>query len=125
MPVGAGGWNKNYRWNTSINSWEIEQMFDTMRNVCENDTSYKHSDAGFEAWSFIGHITMIACRILALLGEKKLLKKYSLEGLTEVLSKIHAVQIGNGWRTTEVTKKVLDLVAKLGLELDQEQVLST
>ena len=57
--------------------WEIERLFDTMRNVCENDMSYMHNDAGFEAWSFIGHVTlMVACRILALLKEKKMSKEW-------------------------------------------------
>ncbi|MDR3185528.1 MAG: hypothetical protein LBU04_01765 [Christensenellaceae bacterium] len=55
---------------------ETEQMFDTLRNACENDASYMHDDDfGFEAWTFIGHISlMVASRILTLLRNKKNVK---------------------------------------------------
>jgi hypothetical protein len=98
--------------------YEIEQLFDTMRNVCNNDTSYMHDDAGFEAWSFIGHITlMVACRILSLLKEKKMLQQWSLSGILDHLSRIYAVKIADDWRIAEVTKKTRVLTEKLGLDL--------
>jgi transposase len=98
--------------------WEIEQLFDTMRNVCENDTSYMHDDIGFEAWSFIGHITlMVACRILVLLKEKKMSKKWSLSGILDHLARIYAVKIADEWKIAETTKKTRELVDKLGVEL--------
>jgi transposase len=98
--------------------WEIEQMFDTMRNVCENDASYMHDDIGFEAWSFIGHITlMVACRILALLKKKELSKQWSLTGILDHLSHIYAVQIADGWRIAETTKKTRELTTKLNFDL--------
>ena len=98
--------------------WEIEQFFDTMRNVCENDTSYMHDDAGFEAWSFIGHITMMAaCRILALLRGKKISQQWSLRGVLDHLSRIYAVQVADEWKIAETTKKTRELVAKLGFVL--------
>ncbi|MDR0424436.1 MAG: transposase [Clostridiales Family XIII bacterium] len=104
---------------------EIEQMFDTMRNACKNDTSCMHDDAGFEAWSFIGHVTlMVACRILTLLKEKKLSKQWSLAGILDCLSRIYAVQIADEWKVAETTKKTRKLIAKLGFELPTEPNLS-
>lgn len=98
--------------------WQIEELFDTMRNVCEQDASYMHDDTGFEAWSFIGHITlMVACMILALLKEKKLSKIWSLAGILDHLSRIYAVQVADEWKVAETTKKTRDLAAKLGLDL--------
>ena len=98
--------------------WEIEQLFDTMRNVCENDTSYMHDDAGFEAWSFIGHVTlMAACRILSLLKEKNMSKKWSLRGVLDHLSRIYAVLIADEWKIAEMTKKTQELVAKLEFDI--------
>jgi len=103
---------------------EIEQIFDTMRNACDNDTSYMHDDTGFEGWSFIGHITlMAACRLLALLREKKLSSQWSLSGLMDFLARVHAVKIGNNWRIAESTKKTGELAQKLGLNLDGQATL--
>lgn len=38
--------------------FEIEYMFDTLKNTLDLDLSYMHSDASFESWTFINHITM-------------------------------------------------------------------
>lgn len=101
--------------------WEIEQLFDTMRNVCENDASYMHDDAGFEAWSFVGHVTlMVACRVLALLKKKKMVKQWSLAGVMDHLSRIHAVLVADEWKIAETTKKTRELVTKLGFELPSQ-----
>jgi transposase len=102
--------------------WDIEQLFNTLRNTCDQDASYMHDDAGFEAWSFFGHITIsIACRILAKLRELNLLKDWSLEALLDHLSRIHVVQINGEWRIAETTKKTRELVAKLGFNLEMNQ----
>jgi len=98
--------------------WQIEQLFDTMRNVCDNDASYMHDDTGFEAWSFIGHISLIvACRVLSLLKKKKLSKQWSLSGILDNLSRVHAVQIADEWKIAETTKKTRELIAKLGFAM--------
>jgi hypothetical protein len=101
--------------------WEIDQMFDTMRNVCANDASYMHDDAGFEAWSFVGHVTlMVACRVLALLKNKKLAKQWSLADVMDHLSRIHAVLVADEWKVAETTKKTRELIAKPGFELPSQ-----
>jgi len=98
--------------------WEIELLFKTLRNTCEQDASYMQSDAGFEAWSFFGHIAIsVACRILAKLRELNLLKDFSLEGLLDHLSRIHTVNIADKWRLAETTKKTHDLATRLGFNL--------
>jgi transposase len=102
--------------------WDIEQLFNTLRNTCDQDASYMHDDVGFEAWSFFGHITIsIACRILAKLKKLDLLKNWSLEAVLDHLSRIHVVQINDEWRIAETTKKTRELVAKLGFNLELNQ----
>jgi hypothetical protein len=102
--------------------WEIEELFDTMRNACEADASYMHDDTGFEAWSFINHITLIgACRVLAMLRGLALSKEWSLGGVMEHLSHVHLVQIADEWRMAEVTDKTKKLCAKLGVGLELGQ----
>jgi len=102
--------------------WNIEQLFKTLRNTCEQDASYMRDDAGFEAWSFFGHITIsIACRIVAKLKELQILKEWSLEALLDHLSRVHVVKINEEWRIAETTKKTRELVASLGFNLQLEQ----
>jgi transposase len=106
--------------------WEIEQLFDTMRNICDIDASYMHDDAGFEGWSFIGHVTlMVGCRALSLLKEKKLSKQWSLAGTLDHLSRIYAVQIADEWKVAETTKKTRELTRKLDFDLSILPHLST
>jgi len=99
--------------------WEIEQLFKTLRDTCEQDASYMRDDQGFEAWSFFGHITiMVACRILSNLRQLKLSKEWSLEGILDHLSRVQVVQIANQWRVAETTKKTQELITSLGFMFD-------
>jgi len=111
-----------YIYQTYKIRWDIELLFKTLRNTCEQDASYMQDDAGFEAWSFFGHITIsIACRILEKLRSLGLLKDWSIEGLLDHLSRIHSIQIADEWRIAETTKKTKELVAKLGVGMDLYQ----
>jgi transposase len=38
--------------------YEIEYMFDTLKNTLECDKTYMHSDVSLESWAFINHITI-------------------------------------------------------------------
>ena len=100
--------------------WQIEQMFDILRNTCECDASYMQDDAGFEAWSFINHIMLLAAfRILALIRSKKKGKDWSLAAVLDYLSKIQAVRIGRNWKLAEITKKTHKFLASLDISLDE------
>jgi transposase len=99
--------------------WEIEQLFDTMRNTLEADASFMRDDPGFEAWTFINHLSLImACRVLAIIRERKLSKDWSLAGMMDHLSRIHAVQIAGQWRLAEVIKKTKKMLDRFSIALD-------
>jgi len=99
--------------------WQIEQLFDTMRNDCDSDASYMHNDTGFEAWSFINHIMLLlACRVLALLREKNLAKDWSLRGVLDHLSRVHLVQVADQWKLAETTDKTRKMLQALGVDLN-------
>ena len=101
--------------------WEIEQLFDTMRNTIEADTSCMHDDTGFEAWSFINHVMLIAaCRVLAMIRAKKLAKEYSLAGVMDILSRVHMIQVADEWMMAETTKKTKKMLKELGIVLDED-----
>ena len=111
----------SYIYQTYKIRWDIEILFNTLRNTCEQDASYMQDDAGFEAWSFFAHITVsVACRILAKLRELDLLKDWSLEGLLDHLARIHTVNIADEWRIAETTKKTRNIVSSLGINLDMD-----
>jgi transposase len=98
--------------------WQIEQLFDTMRNSCDLDTGCMHDDIGFEAWSFVNHVTlMAACRILTLLRRHKLEKEWSLVGFLDCVSHIHVVRVKDSWHVAETIKKTRNLLAGLGFAL--------
>jgi transposase len=112
----------SYIYQTYKIRWEIELLFKTLRNTCGQDASYMQDDAGFEAWSFFGHLTVsVACRILAKLRGLDLLKDWSLEGLLDHFARIHTVQIADEWRIAETTKKTRGLISCLGVCLDLNQ----
>jgi hypothetical protein len=99
--------------------WEIEQLFDTMRNTLDADASFMQDAPGFEAWTFINHLTlMMACRVLSMIRAKKLAKDWSLAGVMDHLSKIQAVQIAGEWQLAEVIKKTKKMLDKLSIKLD-------
>ena len=99
--------------------WEIEQLFDTMRNTIDADTSCMHDDVGFEAWSFINHVMLIAaCRILEMVRAKNLAKEYSIAGVMDVLSRVHMVQVAGEWMMAETTRKTKKMLKELGIVLD-------
>jgi len=53
--------------------FEIEYIFDTLKNTLDYDTVYMHSDNSLEAWMFINHITItITQRIYDLLRRKEI-----------------------------------------------------
>jgi transposase len=99
--------------------WEIEQLFDTMRNTIGQDASFMRDDHGFEAWSFINHVTlMIACRVLAVIRTHDKSKDWSLAGVLDHLSRIHAVQVADEWRLAEVVGKTKKMCEELSINLD-------
>jgi transposase len=96
----------------------IEQCFDTLKNTLNQDRSYMHSDTEFEAWCFINHISLIlGYRIFNTLKRNNLLKTNSLKDVIAILSKIRKSKINGIWRTHETTKKVMELVKKLNLNI--------
>jgi hypothetical protein len=104
--------------------WEIEQLFDTMRNSLDADTSSMQDDEGFEAWSFVNHVMLIAaCRILAIVREKNLAKQYSLSGIMDALSRVHMVQIASQWKMAETTKKTKKMLNDLVIDIEPDDTL--
>ena len=83
--------------------FEIEYMFDTMKNTLNFDKSYMQSDESIESWAFINHISILLTqKVYDLLKEKEL--KISLHQLYRKL------------RQVKVIKDVLDKEEKYELQ---------
>jgi len=92
----------------------IEQSFDVLKNLLEQDTSFMQSDVAFEAWSFINHISLIlSYRLLDILKSKDMLKKYSLSDVLSLLSLVRKIYINEQWIPSEIGKKSRTLIQTL------------
>ena len=72
--------------------FEIEYMFDTMKNTLGFDKSYMHSDSSVESWAFINHISIILTqRVYDLLRKKEI--KLSLHQFYRKLRQIKKLKV--------------------------------
>ena len=97
---------------------EIEQSFDFLKNLLEQDKSYMQNEKSLETWAFINHIAlMLNYKIYKLLREKKMLSKFSVADFLSHLKYIFKAKINGTWTTTESTKKTKGFLEKLGLHI--------
>jgi transposase len=96
----------------------IEQTFDFLKNLLEQDKSYVQSQSAMEGWAFINHVSLLLCyKLYNLLREKKLLSKFSVADLITHLKYIHKIKISDAWVTSEVSKKTITLLGELGFAI--------
>ena len=98
--------------------WEIEQSFDFLKNLLEQDKSYMQNEKSLETWAFINHISlMLNYKIYNLLREKKLLSKFSVADFISHLKYIFKVKINDSWYLSEITKKTKQFLDKMNLHI--------
>ena len=96
--------------------FEIEYMFDTMKNTLGFDKSYMHSDESIESWAFVNHISIILTQKVYDLLQKKDVK-IPLHHLYKKLRQVKVIK--NNLEKTEkyelqgIPKKTRDLLSKL------------
>ena len=94
---------------------EIEQTFDFLKNLLEQDHIYLQDKYAVEAWAFINHISlMLVYEIYSRLKSADLLSKYSVQDFIVHLKYIQRLKINNSWVTGEIsgkTQKLLDALA--------------
>jgi len=97
---------------------EIEQSFDFLKNLLEQDKSYMQNEKSLETWAFINHISlMLNYKIYNLLREKNMLSKFSVSDFLSHLKYIFKVKINGSWIITEYTKKTKNFLDQLGLHI--------
>jgi transposase len=97
---------------------EIEQSFDFLKNLLEQDKSYMQSEKSLETWAFINHIALLLCyKIYSLLKSKELISQYSIADFLSHLKYISKIKIDGIWKTSEITKKTAALISKMNLHI--------
>jgi len=97
---------------------EIEQTFDFLKNLLEQDKSFMQNEKSLETWAFINHISlMLSYKIYNLLREKKLLSKFSIADFLSHLKYIFKVKINDSWYLSETTKKTRLFLESLNLHI--------
>ena len=87
---------------------EIEQSFDFLKNLLEQDKSFMQSEKSLESWAFINHIALLLCyMVFNLIKTKGLISQYSIADFIFQLKYIFKVKIDGEWKTSEITKKLL------------------
>lgn len=96
----------------------IEQTFDFLKNLMDQDKSYLQSQAAMKGWAFINHISLLLCyKLYNLLRDKELLSRFSIADLISHLNYIHKIKISDTWQTSEISKKSLALLTELGITI--------
>ena len=97
---------------------EIEQSFDFLKNLLEQDRSYMQNEKSLETWAFINHITLLLnYKIYKLLRDKELLSKYSVADVIAHFKYISKIKFDGEWHLSEVTKKTRELAVALGIHI--------
>ena len=97
---------------------EIEQSFDFLKNLLEQDHTYLQDKYSVESWAFINHISlMLVYRIYTKLKAADLLSKYSVQDFIIHLKYIQRLKINNSWVTGEISGKTQKLLDKLDIHI--------
>jgi len=97
---------------------EIEQAFDFLKNLLEQDKTYMQNEIALEAWSFINHIAlMLNYKIYNLLRTNDLLAKYSISDFIQHLKYIYKIKTDTQWLTSEVSSKTSTMLSALKMHI--------
>ena len=96
----------------------VEQAFDTFKNIINADRSYMRDDYSLEGWFLVNFVALLLYyEIYNLLRDRGLLSKYSPMDVLVHLSRIHKLKVKNRWITSEIPKKSRVIAEKLGLHI--------
>ena len=97
---------------------QIEQSFDFLKNLLEQDKSYMQNEKCLEAWAFINHVSLLLnYKVYNRLRDKNQLAKFSVADFLSHLKSIFKVKVNNSWSLSETTKKTRQLLDCLDLHI--------
>lgn len=96
----------------------VEVLFDGVKNILDNDTTYMQNNEALEGWMFINHLALqVHHRIYDLLKTNNMLSKRSIRDFIEYLSDIRIIKVNDQWIMEPMVKEQKDLLKKLGLDI--------
>jgi hypothetical protein len=100
--------------------FEIEYLFDTVKNTLEFDKVYMHSDKALQSWAFINHISILmAQNIYDYLAKKEV--AYSFHSTMRMLKQVVVgrtiANADDDYKLQVVPAKTRKLLEKLGLDI--------
>lgn len=97
---------------------EIEQSFDFLKNLLDQDHTYLQDKYAVEAWAFINHISlMLVYEIYNRLRAARLLSKYSVRDFIIHLKYIQRIKVNNSWVTGEISSKTQKLLDSMDVHI--------
>jgi len=97
---------------------EIEQTFDFLKNLLDQDHTYLQDRYAVESWAFINHISlMLVYEIYARVKAADLLAKYSVHDFVIHLKYIQRIKINSSWVTGEISGKTQKLLNALDIHI--------
>ena len=96
---------------------DIEQLFDTIRNLLHADINYMRDDERLEGWMFINFVAMLLFyKIYGMLLDKELLKRFSPNDVIAHLLRVHKIEIRGKWVLAEIPKTSRTLLQSMGIK---------
>lgn len=97
---------------------EIEQLYDTFKNLLHADRTYMRDDYQMEGWMFVNFLAMMLYyRLYNELVGRDMLSKYSPKDVLEHLARVQKLKIGDEWVTTEIPKKSRAVIERLKIPI--------
>lgn len=97
---------------------EIEQGFDTFKNLLNGDRLYIRNESSLQGWMFVNFLALVLYyRLYTRLVRAGLLKRYSVKDAIIHLSRIMQVKIFDRWEYSEIPKTSRKLLQCLNIEL--------
>ncbi|MEM3513414.1 MAG: IS1634 family transposase [Thermoplasmata archaeon] len=94
----------------------IEKLYDEMKNDMELQPLRVRKNETLKGLVFLYFIAAIVRSLLRQrMIKAKLVEKYSIDEILAEMGKLRAVQIGNIWKLTEITKKQREILKKMNI----------
>jgi hypothetical protein len=98
--------------------FEIEYLFDTIKNTLEFDKVYMHKDSSLESWAFINHVSiLITQKIYDHMSKREINYSFhsTLKKLRQVVKQRNILDVEEIYALQVIPKKTADLLEKLGI----------
>jgi len=100
--------------------WELEEMFDYLKNNLGLGRVSQQSNESMEAWAFLNHICMMMFyKLCKAMMDASVYDSYTPEDLMGLAKNINKVCINDKWYLSEISKADKDLFKRINVDYEQ------